>query len=690
MEPEPGTTSLEPKLLRDTERPPAGRRSERPFPRTSRGIAKRSRKTRPNHITSSTRQTTFRIHKIVLFEAQRDESANSDARVPNPTSRDQPSPKQASSPVFMHARGTKRPAETGEFELRSGLAPGSNGRTNEEGGMVGTAAEAIHSGLDKMASFFARLVAFATPNRDAGDGSAKRVKLSDDGHRQGSGSVRWNKPVNGGARSRVQERRWLSTQSSTHKPSIADGQRRRFPDTEDPVGSFTRSAPLAGSYPVDGSPDNDSAPTRILGAASTNGALDSSHTTQAVAAQHPTVPMDPQSRIQLYERMRPRVSLGPVAKPPLSSSGTRTRLRLEDSPQPTKTDGERESPGRDDDTSNRETPQPPTTPPTTPPTRLTVFDDSEGILGTAEAFGKLKISKDVAQREKERERKAREREEEAERQRIEEEREKKRLEEARLRQEAEKRGGLRQPHKELFPALTTEWTARVERSLRPGGGERAETLEARLQPHDFERLVPSTVWLNDNIVNGTLLWLDRFINEAAGVTDVKAKTRKCLMPGSFFFTRLIDHGVKGTERTLRRLGVNKDNILDIEIILMPICQGNHWTLVVVEPRKRKISHFDSMNPAGSDGKRALAKDWMRTVLGDSFVEEEWSFAKYRAPRQTNGWDCGVHTVLNGVCLGLGIEPSAAYSSDQLPDLRKTIAAVLLNQGFKGEFSLAGC
>lgn len=222
------------------------------------------------------------------------------------------------------------------------------------------------------------------------------------------------------------------------------------------------------------------------------------------------------------------------------------------------------------------------------------------------------------------------------------------------------------------------------------GGHLAETPEAKLTSHDFERLIPSTVWLNDNIVNGTLLWVDKFVNEAAGITNVKAQTRKCLMPGSFFFTRLLDHGVKGTERTLRRLGVTKDNILDIETILMPICQVHHWTLVVVEPQKRRISHFDSLNPAGSDRKRALAKDWMKSVLGDAFIEDEWHSVKYRAPQQCNGWDCGIHTVLNGLCLGLGIEPSAAYSSDQLPELRKSIAAVLLNQGFKGDFSLAGC
>jgi sentrin-specific protease 1 len=123
---------------------------------------------------------------------------------------------------------------------------------------------------------------------------------------------------------------------------------------------------------------------------------------------------------------------------------------------------------------------------------------------------------------------------------------------------------------------------------------------------------------------------------------------------------------------------------------MPVCQGHHWTLIAVEPRKRTISHFDSLNPSGSDEKRFLTKEWIKAVLGDAYVEEDWQFVKHAAPRQTNGWDCGVHTVLNGLCLGLGIDPSTAYGSEELPELRKQLAAMLLNGGFKGEFDLAGC
>lgn len=557
----------------------------------------------------------------------------------------------------------------------------------DKSGMFGTSAEAIHAGFDRMLGIFTntrvkllRLTGRSTSNTDSNNVSAKRIKLTDES---------------------------LNDQKIENARTISRSREERSA-----IGSFSGPAILAGNYSVNDNPDTSTAtspatPCRTTPSADQGKDMDSSSaplsTAQPLSTRHPARHINlanPRWRSHIYTTgMSPkgtaktRVSPSTVVKPRARNRTVRTP---DDSVQPgikDEPDGERGFMKSSDDTSDQEVPE--------SGTSLTVFDNSRGILDTTEAFGELKISGTVIQRE-EREREAREREKELERQRIEQERqreeERKRLEEdlrrqaeeQRLREEAERGGGLRPPKKDLFPPLTAEWREQVQRSLQPGGGDLVETPETMLKSHDFERLVPSTVWLNDNIVNGTLLWFEKYINEAAGITDVKTQTRKCLMPGSFFFTRLLDHGVRGTERTLRRLGVNKDNILDIETILMPICQVNHWTLVVIEPRKRKISHFDSLNPAGSDGKRTLAKEWMKTILGDSFVDEEWSFAKYKAPRQTNGWDCGVHTVLNGVCLGLGIEPSSAYSSDQLPELRKRIAAILLNQGFKGEFSLEGC
>lgn len=336
---------------------------------------------------------------------------------------------------------------------------------------------------------------------------------------------------------------------------------------------------------------------------------------------------------------------------------------------------------------------------------ITVKDDLPGVL---DSFEGLRLSNLISDRQR-REREEKERENEIEKQRerarlLEEEeacrreaesrrirQEEERVSQLRVEDEARKLGHLRSPNGSLFPPLSPEWAARVRNShTQDCRGPLAKSLEADLLKHDFARLVPPTVWLNDSVVNGSLLWLDKFINDAAGVGDVKTRTRKCLVLGSFFYKRLSEQGVKHTDRMLRRHGVNKENLLDIEVIMLPICEGNHWTLMVIRPNQKTIAHVDSLDPKGQERRMLLVQEWIKTILGNLFLPNEWRFVQYSTPSQTNGYDCGVHTILNGICLGLGIDPLRAYTSDELPKHRQNIAAVLLNGGFKGEFSLARC
>ncbi|SPO05784.1 uncharacterized protein DNG_08471 [Cephalotrichum gorgonifer] len=685
----------------------------------SRGIAKSNRRnTKSNlpHPLSPTQQTTFQIRKVILFRTQRDDPIPGDARVFTPTSLSshdllsRPSSDRATPPDFMKARGTKRSAEDGDIELRPEAAYGGDIPViaRESNGMLSTVKEAARSSVDTMTGILAhtrRLWSFferPAANADGGNVRVKRVKLSGDGEvgRECPGGLRCSsESADGSANPRLQ--RQIAPPNSDHanQASVADelappSQHLRASAST----SFTGYSNLPGAFSADDDSDDPLAATAL--AISTNRGQSPARRSAAI-----TKLKSPQSRSQLFVQytrsggtVNPRHFVASVndSKP----TSTETQSPSDDSSQSAKSEADdekdslRRSDWRDENHLGAIRDH----------TALAVPGDSEAGMESLEAFGELKISNLVAEREEEA-RKAREQEKERERQRIEEERQReerleeekrareeearRQAEEQRLREEAERRGGLRRPNRDLLPALSADWAARVQQSLH-NGGDLAETPETKLRSHDFERLVPSTQWLNDNVVNGSLLWLDRFINEAAGITDVKAQTRKCLMPGSFFFTRLLDHGPRGTERMLRRLGVNKDNILDIETIIMPVCQVNHWTLIVVEPRKRSICHLDSLNPAGSDAKRSLTMEWIKSLLGDSFIQEEWRFVKYVAPRQTNGWDCGVHTVLNGLCIGLGIDPSASYSSDQLPELRRRVAAMLLNQGFKGEFSLEGC
>ncbi|EOO04296.1 putative ulp1 protease family protein [Phaeoacremonium minimum UCRPA7] len=282
--------------------------------------------------------------------------------------------------------------------------------------------------------------------------------------------------------------------------------------------------------------------------------------------------------------------------------------------------------------------------------------------------------------------------EEEERRKV-EEAEKAHLEKVRQQEEARQasRRVLRPPKHSIIPSLTHEWDMKVTQTLSAGENtELAKSPEGSgLKRRDFRTVVPPTEWLNDEIVNSGLIHVANYINKQAGINNTKTQTAKCMVFNSFFGAKLAKNGAEGSARQMKRSGVRKDNFLDIETILVPICRDNHWTLVVVRPQKRTITHMDSLkrNGAGSPDITSNTLKWIRDILQDSFVSDEWDIVNHISPAQVNGWDCGVHAVTNGMCLALGVDPTH-YKSDELPLQRRRIAAVILNGGFTGDFELA--
>jgi hypothetical protein len=249
--------------------------------------------------------------------------------------------------------------------------------------------------------------------------------------------------------------------------------------------------------------------------------------------------------------------------------------------------------------------------------------------------------------------------------------------------------GLRFPERRIVETLSPEWVQRAQDTLRASPATSLATTSEgiELRRHDFAKVVPPTEWLNDEIVNGSLAWLDRAINSAAGIKNTRAHTRKCLALNSFFWKQLVERGPERTQRALRRNHVDKNNFLDVDTILLPICENLHWTLVVVRPAHRTIAHMDSLNPRGNAHNTDLALRWVQSILEDRFVEADWQVVRHEAPRQTNGWDCGVHTITNAMCVALGLNPTDSYDAHEMPLQRIRIACMLLNQGFSNDFDL---
>ncbi|KAJ4414134.1 hypothetical protein N0V82_008101 [Gnomoniopsis sp. IMI 355080] len=288
--------------------------------------------------------------------------------------------------------------------------------------------------------------------------------------------------------------------------------------------------------------------------------------------------------------------------------------------------------------------------------------------------------------------------EEEKRRKAEEERQHREKEERlaelnRLREEDERiaqTGQLRQPHRPFIPELTNEWAQKVQATLRArSNAELAKTPEGTpLQRKDFETVVPQNQWLNDEIVNGTLSHLNNYINQKAGIKNTRVQTPKSQLLNSFM-GKSLNEGKPITERMMRRLGVKKENFLEIETIFIPICRGLHWTIVVLRPKHRQIYHLDSLQPAGQKDLKDKALAFVHQFLGSAFIEDEWKTMSMLTPQQHNADDCGMHTITNGICLGLGIDPMSAYNNGMIALQRQRVAAILLNEGFKGDFTLDG-
>ncbi|KAM0444264.1 hypothetical protein ACHAO4_010351 [Trichoderma viride] len=243
------------------------------------------------------------------------------------------------------------------------------------------------------------------------------------------------------------------------------------------------------------------------------------------------------------------------------------------------------------------------------------------------------------------------------------------------------------PQQPVVALLSDEWIEKVRETVfAPDTDVLATTCQGTpLRRHDFATVVAAKTWLNDEIVNGALGGLEKEINLVAGITDYKKQGRKCLVMNSFFWPRVEKARGRQTQSILRRMGVTPQNFLLMDTVLIPICKDYHWTLLVLQPKSKKIMHLDSFNKRSSHPDMALA--WISDYLGELCSAQHWQVMVVKSPQQTNGYDCGVHVITNGICMALGLEPVASYCVEEMPLQRLRIAGMLLNGGLNGEFDL---
>ena len=315
-----------------------------------------------------------------------------------------------------------------------------------------------------------------------------------------------------------------------------------------------------------------------------------------------------------------------------------------------------------------------------------------------EALAALKLKKEAEKKAKEEE-EARQRAAEAEAARKKAELEKKKAEREKARlaklveqqkeQEALKAaaGALR-----IIKPISEEWKAKIINALNVGPMQAVVISPlGNLSRHDFATLLPQpgdqvypSGWLNDEIVNRYLKHITERAQQKEGWKRESGTAAPYHAMLSQWMTTMTTKGPAGISRWGRLAKLQGPTLLGAKQILIPICEGAHWTLLAVSPVRRTIEYLDSM---GGPGDRYVdrAKAWLRHELKDRFVDAEWRVVAGRSALQDNGRDCGVFVSMNAYALVRDRDPALAVTHCDMPDARMQIAATLMNLGCTEDF-----
>ena len=219
--------------------------------------------------------------------------------------------------------------------------------------------------------------------------------------------------------------------------------------------------------------------------------------------------------------------------------------------------------------------------------------------------------------------------------------------------------------------LSKEWEGKVNAALKNGHG--------RLQARDFQKIVPPTgkggldAWLNDESINEYLGLVTAHANK-----NIKQKsTPRMHAFSTFFYTSLKSGGYQKVARWAKRASLAGAALFDVEKIFIPINPSqSHWTLAVIEPRIKHITHYNSLG-SGNMGCLDVICEWLKGELGAGFVKDDWTLdSRAESPQQANTSDCGVFTVTTAKQLMLGISPMT-YGAKDIPTQRKRMVAELV-------------
>ncbi|XP_021249561.1 sentrin-specific protease 2 isoform X2 [Numida meleagris] len=224
---------------------------------------------------------------------------------------------------------------------------------------------------------------------------------------------------------------------------------------------------------------------------------------------------------------------------------------------------------------------------------------------------------------------------------------------------------------EHFPPLTEDMEREVMAAL--GKGRRDEIMSSafklRITRDDIQTL-SEIEWLNDEVINFYMnLLMERSKKE--GYPAVYAFS-------TFFYPKLLSEGYRAVRRWTRNV-----NLFKQDIILVPIHLRAHWTLVVVDVRKKTITYFDSFSKKGDK----ICENIFQYLEEESWEKQnvklsssEWthhSMESHEIPQQLNGSDCGVFMCKYADYVSR--DKPITFTQDHMPYFRKRMVWEIIHQ-----------
>ena len=162
---------------------------------------------------------------------------------------------------------------------------------------------------------------------------------------------------------------------------------------------------------------------------------------------------------------------------------------------------------------------------------------------------------------------------------------------------------------------------------------------------NYEKTNNKNKWFSDELVN---FYLNLVVNGRFNHRLVK-KTLTISSQAFLKFKR------KSTNDNKPLKYIN-ENIFDYELVIIPICVFDHWSLVAIHTATKKVRYFDSKISLPTNAKR---KDEVKQFISDLINSEintktrlaDWIFrAEAKVPQQESNFECGLFTCIFAKCL----------------------------------------